>query len=55
MGYYYTFEKDCMPVSIRKLYEKFVNPTPGEQLLRELCHNYRATEIQRSLQMRGLA
>lgn len=55
MGYYYTFEKDCMPISIRKLYEKFVNPTPGEQLLRELCHNYRASEIQRGLKLRGLA
>jgi hypothetical protein len=55
MGYYYTFEKDCMPVSIRKLYEKFVNPTHGEQLLRELCHNYRANEIQKMLQRRGLA
>ena len=55
MGYYYTFEKDCMPVSIRKLYEKFVNPTYGENLLRELCHNYRANEIQKMLQRRGLA
>jgi hypothetical protein len=55
MGYYYTFEKDCMPISIRKLYEKFVNPTHGENLLRELCHNYRANEIQKMLQRRGLA
>lgn len=55
MGYYYTFEKDCMPISIRKLYEKFVNPTHGENLLRELCHNYRANEIQMMLQRRGLA
>lgn len=55
MGYYYTFEKDCMPPSIRKLYENFVNPTPGENLLRELCHQYRHHEIQTMLKARGLA
>jgi hypothetical protein len=55
MGYYYTFEKDCMPPSIRKLYENFVNPTPGENLLRELCHQYRHHEIQQMLKSRGLA
>lgn len=55
MGYYYTFEKDCMPPSIRKLYDNFVHPTPGENLLRELCHQMRHHEIQTMLKSRGLA